>query len=91
MEIPLIYQIFHYIFGMISFKYKWIILPFLIYQFIQFFMNIRFFLLDKDCYIKSIRDCFKYGNSLKHTLNKIIHFFIGYFFFMFICLLFKAY
>ena len=51
-------------------KYKYIlIISIIIYQFIQFIFNVRFFIY----YLK-----IKKGNSLKHTLNKLLQYIIGF-------------
>ena len=69
MYIPFIYELSHYIFGAISVKYNFIIVIFLIYQFLQLIFNVRIFMLDFKI---------KKGNNLKHTINKISQFFLGY-------------
>lgn len=51
-------------------KYKYIlIISIIIYQFIQFIFNVRFFIYDFKI---------KKGNSLKHTLNKLLQYIIGF-------------
>ena len=77
MKIPLIYSLSHFILGFISYYYKVFIILFLIYQFIQYFYNIRFFLLDKKCF-NDIKKCYKRNNNIKHTLKKIMQFVIGF-------------
>jgi len=62
MYIPFIYELSHYIFGAISVKYNFIIVIFLIYQFLQLIFNVRIFMLD-----------FK----IKKKINKI-SLFLGY-------------
>jgi len=78
MEIPPIYILSHYLLGAISAKYSIVAIIFLLYQFTQWYLNLRFFLLNIDCYRISFENCFKKGNSISHTLKKICQFLIGY-------------
>ena len=80
MKIPIIYRLSHYFLGALSFKFFPILPIFLLYQFIQWKLNIRFFLLNFNCYTRSFNDCFKKGNSTIHTMEKISEFIIGYIF-----------
>lgn len=51
-------------------KYKYIlILGILLFQFSQFIFNVRFFIYDFKI---------KKGNSLKHTLNKLLQYLFGF-------------
>tara|TARA_Y100000022_G_C13148245_1_gene328160 strand:+ start:380 stop:649 length:270 start_codon:yes stop_codon:yes gene_type:complete len=78
MKIPIIYQASHYILGALAVKYKWIITVFLVYQFMQLYLNKRFYILNISLYPLDFSNSFKIGNSLQHTLKKILQFFIGY-------------
>ena len=77
MKIPFIYSLSHYLLGFLSFRFKFLIVIFIIYQLIQYVFNIRFFLLNKKC-ITNLKNCVKKGNSLLHTLRKFGEFLIGY-------------
>lgn len=77
MKIPLIYSLSHYLLGYLSFYCKFIIIIFTFYQLLQYIFNIRFFLLNRNCF-KNFKSCIKKGNNLKHTLYKLMEFFIGY-------------
>jgi len=68
----LFYKITHFLLGGFSIKYKIIIPLFLIYQFIQLCLNIRYFVLENKC---------KKGNTVKHTTFKIFDFVAGFIFF----------
>ena len=78
MEIPIIYRLSHYVLGALSVKYSFIAIIFLLYQFSQWYLNLRFFLLNLDCYNMKFDKCFKSGNSINHTLKKIGEFIAGY-------------
>lgn len=77
MKIPFIYSLSHYLLGFLSFRFKFLILIFIIYQLTQYVLNIRFFLLNKNC-ITNFKKCVKKGNNLVHTLRKFGEFLIGY-------------
>jgi hypothetical protein len=78
MKTPIVYQISHFILGAIGTKYNWVIFIFIIYQFLQLYFGIRFFLLDVQLCTLDFSKSFKTGNSLEHTSKKILDFFIGY-------------
>jgi hypothetical protein len=65
---PFYYTLSHIICGMISFHCPFIGVLFLIYQFLQLYLDKRFFVFEL-----RIRD----GNSIDHTLVKIKEFLIG--------------
>ena len=69
-EIPLVYTFLHIATGTFAAKYPYTILLFLPYQFLQYFLNVRFFLLNKD----KIQP----GNNLMHTLRKLSEYSFGY-------------
>jgi len=54
--------------GLIKYKYI-LILLIILYQFIQLIFNVRFFIYDFKI---------KKGNSLKHTLNKLLQYLYGF-------------
>ena len=78
------YRLNHFITGSIisvDKKYnKSLLVVVLIYQFFQYFFNIRLFLLDKKTKIKK-------HNSLAHTLNKLLDYLYGFIFIKIIKLL----
>ena len=78
MEIPIVYRLSHYALGALSVKYSLIAVIFLFYQFVQWYLNLRFFLLNIDCYNMKFHKCFKKGNTVYHTLKKIGEFIGGY-------------
>ena len=77
MKIPLLYLLSHIILGFISYYYNKLVILFLIYQFIQYYFNIRFFLLDVKCF-HNIKKCYKKNNNILHTSKKITQFIYGY-------------
>ena len=74
-DIPLVYSLIHLLLGIVAYKYTTIIYIFLFYQIFQFIINKRIFMFEL-----KIKD----GNSIHHTLYKIIQFFIGFFIHYFI-------
>ncbi len=77
MNIPIFYELSHYALGILSIKYKQIIIIFYIYQILQLCFNTRFFILNLDLKTFSIKNCFKKGNNINHTKNKLKQFLIG--------------
>ena len=77
MHIPVIYELSHYIMGILSVKYNFIIILFLTYQFLQLYFDTRFFILNVDIKNLSIKNCFKKGNNINHTIKKLKQFMIG--------------
>lgn len=73
-DYPIIYKLVHIILGFIvGIKTPislYLLISILIYQISQYLLNIRLFLLDKMSIEK--------GNSLKHTLNKLGEYMLGY-------------
>jgi len=69
-EKPSVYLIIHVALGTISVFYTPILWAFLGYQFLQLILNKRFFLFEL-----RVKD----GNSLEHTVVKLIEFFVGFF------------
>ena len=67
---PTVYIAFHVLTGIVSFYYTPLIPVMIIYQFLQYALHRRFFLLEGEI---------KEGNSFIYTLYKLSHFFIGYF------------
>ena len=63
------YIIIHVILGALSYYYPMILPIFSMYQLIQLVLNKRVFMFEF-----KIKD----GNSLQHTSNKMIQFFLGY-------------
>lgn len=72
MSHTLFYRITHFLLGGLSTKHKIIIPLFFIYQSLQLFLNVRYFILEDKC---------KKGNSVEHTTTKIFEFFLGFMFF----------
>lgn len=64
-----IYLVTHIILGVIGYFYPNVLYLTIGYQFAQYFLNIRFFLFERE--IKS-------GNSLKHTAIKLTEVGLGY-------------
>ena len=76
--IPAIYILSHYMLGIIAYFQRWIIIiPFLLYQIVQFVFDVRFYFLNKNCYLQN-NGCYVMGNSFHHTMIKISQFLIGY-------------
>ena len=69
MKIPIIYQASHFILGSLAIKYKWIIIIFLVYQFLQLYFNRRLFLLNVSLFPLDLSNSFKIGNNLNHTIK----------------------
>ena len=69
-EKPSIYLIIHVSIGVLSVFYTPLLWAFLVYQFLQLFLNKRFFLFELTT---------KDGNSIEHTGVKLFEFFIGFF------------
>jgi len=65
-----IYLISHLVIGFASYRYIKLLYGFIAYQFLQYALNIRFFVFEL-----KIRN----GNSLEHTLIKILETLAGYF------------
>ena len=66
-----IYLVSHLIFGFLSYYYTVLVYYIVVYQFIQYIFNVRFFIFEMK--IKS-------GNSLEHTLIKLSEYVAGYLF-----------
>jgi len=66
---PVIYVIIHIGLGVIAAFYTPVLWIFLIYQTSQLILNRRFFLFEWEI---------KKGNSVEHTLIKVIEFFVGF-------------
>lgn len=65
-----IYLIIHVSLGILSVFYTPVLWIFLSYQFLQLVLNKRFFLFEL-----RVKD----GNSIEHTVVKLIEFFVGFF------------
>ena len=68
-EKPSKYLIIHVTLGIISFFYRPLIWIFLAYQFLQLVLNKRFFIFEWRI---------KKGNSIEHTVVKLLEFFAGF-------------
>ena len=68
-EKPSIYLIIHVSIGVLSVFYTPLLWAFLVYQFLQLFLNKRFFLFELTT---------KDGNSIEHTGVKLLEFFVGF-------------
>ena len=66
---PFVYTLSHLVIGFLGYKYKNLLLLFVVYQFAQLLFGVRFFLLSLE---------FKKGNSIEHTLLKLGEVGIGY-------------
>jgi hypothetical protein len=77
---PIIYSISHIIIGYISYHYLHIIPLIFIYQFLQLFLNKRFFFFDK-------KVIYKNGNTINHTIYKLGEYIIGFIIAYFISLI----
>jgi len=69
---PLVYSLSHLTVGFISYKYLWLIPIIVIYQFIQYMKNIRFFFLG------SSKSLINKGNNLSHTIYKLFEYIVGF-------------
>lgn len=66
---PLKYKISHIIIGFCAYNYNILWAAILLYQFIQYWYNIRFYIFD----YKILPN-----NTLNHTINKLYDYVIGY-------------
>jgi len=67
-ETPPLYIILHIVLGFISYKYPLLLFAFVLYQFLQYALNVRFFGFTWE--IQS-------GNSLDYTMYKLAQFGLG--------------
>jgi hypothetical protein len=67
MKIPAIYKITHYLCGVLSNKFKYILIIFLLYQFIQWKLNVRSFLMDFECYTQGGKK--RYKKKIQHNIH----------------------
>jgi hypothetical protein len=68
-ERPSIYLIIHVSLGVVSFFYTPLLWAFLVYQLLQLTINKRFFIFEWRI---------KNGNSVEHTVVKLLEFFAGF-------------
>jgi len=68
-ERPSIYLIIHISLGVVSFFYTPLLWAFLVYQLLQLTINKRFFIFEL-----RVKD----GNSVEHTVIKLLEFFAGF-------------
>lgn len=68
-ERPSIYLITHVCLGVVSFFYTPLLWAFLVYQIFQLAINKRFFIFEWRI---------KNGNSIEHTVVKLLEFFLGF-------------
>jgi len=67
-ETPPLYIILHIVLGFISYKYPLLLVAFVLYQFLQYGLGVRFFGFTLE--VKS-------GNSLDYTVYKLAQFGLG--------------
>ena len=72
---PIIYVLSHILIGFVGYHYPPLLCLFLFYQLYQYFLNKRFFLLPQQFYKSDIQVD---GNTLHHTLNKLLQGVLGY-------------
>jgi hypothetical protein len=68
-EKPIYYTLFHILIGFLSYDYPILFWGFLIYQGLQYVLNVRFFVIEW----KIAQE-----NSWQHTALKVGEFFVGY-------------
>lgn len=69
MAAPPTYQFFHVITGYASYYYTFLWPLILAYQLIQYYLGVRFFIFSSEI---------KQGNSLTHTVSKLLDYVCGY-------------
>jgi len=66
-----IYIFIHFLSGMIIYFVPWTIIPIVGYHLLQYFMDVRFF---------GFQGEIRHGNSVEHTLVKLLEIYAGYLF-----------
>lgn len=66
---PPVYVVIHILSGVIGYFFPVVLLIMVLYHFLQYFLEVRFFIFDLN---------YKTGNSIEHTCVKLFEVLIGY-------------